>query len=578
MSDNDADPQGNITPDTEANIVQARDLPFRHVVRAYGSCIGYLLRRKAQRTPNVNWLTYYDENGRAGSYSYGQFMEALRVLAGWMRTEAHIEPGDRIATLLVNDPRTVLAYFATWTLGATVVPINPAEDEERIRYILQNSRAKALLVPEESRDKWSKLAQPTPEAEDENPPFPAIHPLPIALCDYDSAAASPLFATPPMREHLNFPFHTECLIVYTSGTTGPPKGVVLEHGNLISDAFAISFWMGFNETDRAMNVLPLHHVNGIVVTLITPLLFGGSVVINRKFSAHSFWQTLETEQCTWVSVVPTILAFLLEKRDDIRRYDLSRFKRILCGAGPLTVELASRFHDAFGLRITHGYGLSETTCYSSFLPSEQTEEEYNYWMHKCGFPSIGCPLRVNEMQIHDADGNALPPNTRGEIVIRGANVMRGYYERPDANLEAFAHGWFRSGDEGFYRVGEDEQAYFFITGRLKEIIIRGGVNLSPFDVDEVLNAIPGVGAAMAVGFENAIYGEEVGAYVQLEDGAMLDDAAILAACRQKLPFAKSPKVIVFGDTFPVTSTGKYQRSKLRPLFAAWKDTQFREPK
>ena len=545
---------------------------------AYGTCIGDILPKCVRRTSNANWLTYYDENGRAGNYTHWQFMKVLRVLAGWMQTEAQIKPGDRIATLLVNDPRTALAYFAAWTLGATIVPINPNEDEERIRYILQNSRAKVLLVPEENQDKWSKLLQPTPEAADENPPLPTIYPLSAALCDYESAADSPLFDTAPISEHPRFPFQTECLIVYTSGTTGPPKGVVLEHGNLIADALTISVWMGFNETDRAMNVLPLHHVNGIVVTLITPMICGGSVVINRKFSAHSFWQTLADERCTWVSVVPTILAFLLEKREDIRQYNLSRFRRILCGAGPLTTELASRFYDAFGLRIMHGYGLSETTCYSSFLPAEQTEAEYCHWMHECGFPSIGCPLYVNEMQIHDANGNPLPSDTRGEIVIRGANVMRGYYQRPDANRDAFAHGWFRSGDEGFYRMGEDGQPYFFITGRLKEIIIRGGVNLSPFDVDEVLNAIPGIRAAMAVGFENNIYGEEVGAYVQLQDGATLDEAAILAACRARLSFAKSPKVVVFGDTFPVTSTGKYQRNKLRPLFAAWKDTQFREAK
>ncbi len=301
-------------------------------------------------------------------------------------------------------------------------------------------------------------------------------------------------------------------------------------------------------------------------------------LINRKFSAGSFWKTLEAERCTWVSVVPTILAFLTERGEDITQYDLSRFKRILCGAGPLTVEVARRFHDKFGLRITHGYGLSETTCYSCFLPAEQTDAEYNYWMHECGFPSIGCPLPVNEMQIHDANGNSLPPETRGEIVIRGVNVMRYYFGRPDANRDAFAHGWFRSGDEGFYRMGADGLPYFFITGRLKELIIRGGINLSPFDVDEVLNAIPGVRAAMAVGFENNFYGEEVGAYVQREAGHSVTEDEILRACRAKLSFAKSPKVVVFGDTFPVTSTGKYQRNKLRPLFAAWKDTQFRETK
>ena len=172
---------------------------------AYGTCLGYILPQCVRRTSNDKWLTYYDENGLAGNYTHWQFMKALRVLAGWMQREVHIKPGDRIATLLVNDPRTVLAYFAAWTLGATIVPINPNEDEEHIRYILQNSRAKALLVPEENQDKWSKLLQPTPEAGDENPPFPTIYPLSATLCDYDSAAASPLFDTPPIRSSPTFP-------------------------------------------------------------------------------------------------------------------------------------------------------------------------------------------------------------------------------------------------------------------------------------------------------------------------------------------------------------------------------------
>ncbi|HZP82134.1 MAG TPA: fatty acid--CoA ligase family protein, partial [Chthonomonadaceae bacterium] len=169
-----------------------------------------------------------------------------------------------------------------------------------------------------------------------------------------------------------------------------------------------------------------------------------------------------------------------------------------------------------------------------------------------------------------------PEDARGEIVARGYNVMKYYFKRLDANRDTFAHGWFRSGDEGFYRTGTDGRAYFFITGRLKELIIRGGINYAPFDIDEALNAIPGVKAAMAVGFENRYYGEEVGAYVQLEAGAQLTEAEILRACREKLPFAKCPKVVVFGDTFPVTSTGKYQRNKLKPLFVQWKETQFRE--
>jgi long-chain acyl-CoA synthetase len=240
------------------------------------------------------------------------------------------------------------------------------------------------------------------------------------------------------------------------------------------------------------------------------------------------------------------------------------------------VDLARRFEERFGVPIVHGYGLSETTCYSCFLPADLGEREHARWMRDFGFPSIGVPLDVNEMAIHDPAGRELAPGQRGEIVLRGPNVMKGYHRRPEANAETFAHGWFRSGDEGFLQHDERGRAFFFITGRIKELIIRGGVNLSPFEIDEVLNRIPGVARGLAVGFENDWYGEEVGAYVQRAPGAELGAAEILAACRARLPFAKSPKVVVFGDEVPVTSTGKYQRGRLRPLVAAHKATQFRE--
>jgi long-chain acyl-CoA synthetase len=275
-----------------------------------------------------------------------------------------------------------------------------------------------------------------------------------------------------------------------------------------------------------------------------------------------------------VSVVPTLLAFLLEDARGREGHDLARFRHFICGAGPLTVELAARFEERFGLRVVHGYGLSETTCYSSMLPVELAAE-HGGWMREHGFPSIGTPP-PNEMAIHDSEGNPVPEGERGEIVIRGVNVMRGYYRRPEANAEAFAHGWFRSGDEGFFRRGADGREYFFITGRIKELIIRGGVNLSPFEIDEVLSAIPGVACGLAVGFENKWYGEEVGAYVMLEPGAALDEAAILRACRERLPFGKAPKVVVFGSDIPVTATGKYQRGRLVPLFADFKDVQYRD--
>src|SRR5207247_640884 len=157
-----------------------------------------------------------------------------------------------------------------------------------------------------------------------------------------------------------------------------------------------------------------------------------SVVLNHRFQAATFWQRLAEEQCTWVSVVPTVLAFLCEKPADLSALDLSRFRHIICGAGPLTVELARRFDETFHKRIVHGYGLSETTCYSCFLPPTLTSEEHHHWMAECGFPSIGCPISANEMAIHDPDGQPLGEEARGEIVIRGHNVMKYYFKRPDA--------------------------------------------------------------------------------------------------------------------------------------------------
>jgi len=526
--------------------------------------IGQLLDQRAAEHTAANFLTHVsgvtqgDQVVRSMEFSYAETYSAAQNFAVLLEN-AGMKTGDRVATFLTNGWHTVVAYFGAWMLGVTVVPINVSEAEDRIAYVLENSEAKWVLSWGDHGATYTTLRETQPHL----PP----------LIDIEDVMDSSEPTTDKFP--LDFPPDTEALIIYTSGTTGAPKGVVLDHYNLMADAQTIAEWHNFTPADRAMLILPIHHVNGIVVTLMTPLYSGGSVVLNSKFSASNYWNIIEQEGCTWGSVVPTILAFLCEKGEDISQYDLSRFRHLICGAGPLTVQMAQRFDTQFGVRVVHGYGLSETTCYSCFLPIDLNPEDYRHWMFECGFPSIGVPVPVNEMQIQDSDGATLPPDVRGEIVIRGHNVMREYFKRPEVNAETFKYGWFRSGDEGFYRVGDDGLPYFFITGRIKELIIRGGINLSPFDIDEVLNAISGIKAAMAVGFENDFYGEEVGAYVQLEEGSTLSAEEILTACLAALPASKSPKVVVFGDTFPVTSTGKYQRNKLKPLFAEWRGIQFR---
>ncbi|HVP29050.1 MAG TPA: class I adenylate-forming enzyme family protein [Myxococcota bacterium] len=549
--------------ETRARIARARasDATLPALARLTTRDFAALLDAR-RATPDAPWLIYHGDDGLRRAYTYA---DLLSRVAARVRSllRLGVGRGDRVATLFHNDPEGPLTCFAAWRLGACVVPVNMGEDAERIAFVLEHSEAKAVLYLPEHAGHAERLRARLPGI--------AVWAATDALGEAPRAGDLLSDVAAPEAED-------EALIVYTSGTTGAPKGVVLTQQNLLADADCIARWHGIDAGSRLQCVLPIHHVNGLVVTLVTPLSVGASTVLLRRFQTGSFWRRIAEEGVHVVSVVPTLLAFLLEEEAGTAGLDLSGFRHLICGAGPLTVDLARRFEERFGVRIVHGYGLSETTCYSCFLPLDLAAAEHAHFMRDFGFPSIGVPVDANEMAIHDAEGNALPAGRRGEIVLRGVNVMKGYYRRPEANAETFRHGWFRSGDEGFFERDAKGRPFFFITGRIKELIIRGGVNLSPFEIDEVLNGIPGVKRGLAVGFENDWYGEEVGAYVQLEPGVPADAEGILAACRAKLPFSKAPKVVVFGDEIPVTSTGKYQRGRLRPHFVAHKGAQFREPK
>jgi long-chain acyl-CoA synthetase len=559
-----------LEPKTQRNIRAARDLshrPFEDRMTKVDT-LAELLEQQAAHLQHKPWMIYH-QDGQTTSFSYGQFYADVCRTANFMQQGLGLGVGDRIAVLAYNHPLTVQVYFAAWMLGVCVVPINAGEDDERVVYIQKNSEAKAIFVMPDHIKRYASLRGEEHSIEHfiqlMGEPDKSYVQLKDATHKYPSKLTRPDFGP-----------ETESLIVYTSGTTGPPKGVVLEQYNQLADAHSIAEWHEMHEGDRMMCILPIHHVNGIIVTLCAPLYYGGSVVLNRRFSATSFWKLMAEHRVNVVSVVPTVLAFLCEKGEDIGPRDLTHFRHFICGAGPLTVELGRRFEEQFNMVIQHGYGLSETTCYDCFLPLHQPKEVHSKWMRDYGFPSIGCPISCNEMAIHDDAGNPLPPGKRGEIVARGHCVMKGYHMRPDANKDTFKHQWFRSGDEGFWEEGDDGLQYYFITGRLKELIIRGGINYSPFEIDEVLNRIEGVKAGMSVGFPNDMYGEEVGAYVVLEEGARLSADDVMAECAKHLPFTKQPKVVIIGTDFPVTSTGKYQRNKLKDLFAEWRGTQFKQ--
>ncbi|MDZ7771507.1 MAG: class I adenylate-forming enzyme family protein [Balneolaceae bacterium] len=520
---------------------------------------------QARRDSGDPYLVYIDEEDNRTELSYADFCGLVFDTARFLQGRG-LEKGDRIATVSHNHWHTVVHYFAAWLLGLVVVPVNLGEDNDRIAYILRNGKVELAFIRIDYRDRLAAILQN----------YDGLKHIETVICEdtvenftRSEGEGAELRPAGELGE-------SEALIVFTSGTTGAPKGVVLSQRNLLEDARSIAGWHGIDEGARMMCVLPIHHVNGTVVTMITPFYAGGSTVLNQRFRVSRFFPIAEEEGVHVASMVPTLLQYLNSWYEEHERPECPDFRHVICGAGPLTVKVARTFEERLDLPIIHGYGLSETTCYSCFVPAGLPEEEHARWMRDYGYPSIGVPVPANEMAIHDEEGNALGEEERGEIVIRGVNVMMGYYNNREANEETFRHGWFRSGDEGFYVRDDQGRPYFFITGRLKELIIRGGVNLAPLEIDEVINRVPGVDSGIAVGFENEWYGEEVGAYVKREEDSDITEEEVIAFCRERLPFAKTPKAVVFGEQIPVTSTGKYQRRKVTHHFEAWKEVQFRE--
>ena len=510
------------------------------------------------------FLIYRDSEGNRIEISYREFYDAVLDTARFFQSKG-LKVGDKIGTISHNHWHTVIHYFAAWFCGLVVVPVNLSEDDQRIEYILENAEVKLALVREDYTSRIQDIAIGNDK----------LSSVQLIECGHN---LDPFSLEKGDLKEPDFDSETEALIVFTSGTTGNPKGVVLTQRNLLEDARSISEWHTIESKTRMMCVLPIHHVNGTVVTVMTPFFVGGSVVLNEKFQIDQFFPIIEEEKIDIVSVVPTLLQYLNSFYEDKKAPGLDYFSHVICGAGPLTVNVAKNFEEKFGKRIIHGYGLSETTCYSCYLPLDISDKAHQKWMQDFGYPSIGVAIPANEMAIHDENGNTLKEGERGEIVIRGVNVMKGYFNNREANENAFSNGWFRSGDEGFYQKDEEGNAYYFITGRIKELIIRGGINFAPLEIDEVINKAPGVKAGIAVGFENDWYGEEVGAYVELEEGVKENSDRIIEYCKEHLPHSKTPKVIVFGNEIPVTSTGKYQRRKVAHLFSEWKEVQFRKNK
>lgn len=482
-------------------------------------------------------------------YTHNRFNDLVGRLARGLREKCGIGKGDLVALHLHNSAEFAIAMYAAWRIGAAVTPLNPALTADEISYQLRDSGAKVWIfdaqVKEKVADTLARLGDTAPAR---------------VVVGGDGGEEALSWEEVFAEEGLSFErsgmmeeaMEEIALVIYTSGTTGRPKGVMLSHSNLYHMVRSMVEAVEMTENDRALLILPLFHVNGIMVTLVLPLFVGGSTVILRRFHPMDFLAAIQKHRPTYFSAVPTIYGILLQLPEEaVKNVDFSSLRFGLCGAAPMPKDLFIRFEERYPVKILEGYGLSEGTVASTFNPL--------HGKRKIG--SIGIPLPGQEVKIFDEQDRELPPGKIGEIVIRGKNVMVGYLNRPEATGEALRGGWLRSGDLGY----KDEDGYIHIVDRKKDLIIRGGQNIYPAEVENVLYRHPAVYEAAVIGVPDEKYGEEVKAFVSLkkEYQGRVDEEEILRFCQEHLAYYKTPKSVEFLDELPKNSVGKIIKAPLR---------------
>lgn len=513
--------------------------------------LGGLLETRAKAKPDKPFL-FSEADGR--SFTYADFHEAVDRAARMLSAEG-IAKGDVVSLLMPNSAEYIIGYFACWQLGALAGPVNSLLKEHEIEFVMNNSEAKAILVGSEFRERVENIKQVLP------------HLRSIISFD-DEAEATQRYARllraseESSRQDACVP-DDDAIIIYTSGTTGKPKGCLLTHGNVIANARQISQWLSFTEDDRLLTIMPLFHMNAVSVTTMSALYAGASTVVSPKFSGSKFWNIISDYQITSFGSVATMLSMLLHTYPggvpEGLKTDQLRFA--MCGSAPVPAEVMRRFEETFNCPVIEGYGLSESTCRSTFNPTDGRRRPGS-----CGLP-IG-----NEMKVVDDNDNEVVDGELGEIVLRGENILKGYFKNPEATERAFRGGWFHTGDVGY----RDADGFFYIVDRKTDMIIRGGENIYPREIDEVLYQHPAVAAAATIGVPDPLYGEEVAAFVVLKDGAQASEQELIDHCKAELADYKCPKTVHVVKDIPKGPTGKLLKRELAKIYASGGATSLSE--
>ncbi|MCX4244867.1 long-chain-fatty-acid--CoA ligase [Paraliomyxa miuraensis] len=479
--------------------------------------------------------------------TYAQLHGMARRFA-WALQGLGVEPGQHVALMLPNVPQFIAAYFGAHYAGCTVVPLNVLLTGPEVAYHLRDSDAVALVV-------WEGFLEHAHAGAARVDDCKHLIVAKADPTDLDEPAGARSFnrmlatATPVEDLPATNPDDT-AVILYTSGTTGQPKGAELTHFNLFYNALYSRDKLCDMSVDTvALVTLPLFHSFGQTVLQNAVLGAGGTLVLLPRFTPQDAFALMQAHHVTLFAGVPTMY-FALLHHPEADRYDLSSLQRCVSGGSAMPVEVMKAFDDKYGVDILEGYGLSETSPVASFNRSDRPKKP----------GSIGLPIEDVEFRLVDDDGHRVEESGKpGEIWIFGPNVMKGYYNKPEATHASIQHGWFRTGDV----ATRDDDGFYFIVDRKKDMIIRGGFNVYPREIEEVLYAHPAVVEAAVIGMPHPKHGEEVMAVLALREGHTATAEEIVEYCKQNLAAYKYPRLVEFRDSLPKGATGKILKRVLR---------------
>lgn len=495
-----------------------------------------LLTSTASRLPNQPVIHF-----KRARLTYSELLEKVYNVAAGLKNQG-VKKGMNVALMMTNRPEYIITYFAILANGGTVVPINPAFKEQEVTYIVNDSESEMLIIEEASK----------PVVEKALDQFKTVNIIINYSDTVDERFVSwHLLDTPASISEI-LPLHSSDVaqIIYTSGTTGSPKGAMITHGNLNWMAITAAVYNQLVPSDRVLCVLPLFHAYAKLQGFLAPIAHGCSIYLEERFHPVETLKAIAEHEITIFLGVPTMYAYFAQVPHLVEQLDFSKLRTAGSGGASLPAELLHKTNEWLGVDISEGYGLTESTV-MLMTTHRSLPKKVN---------SVGMPLPGIDLKIINPEGNEVALHEVGEIIFRGPNMMDGYYKKPDETANTIKDGWLHTGDLAY----RDEDGYHFIVDRKKDIIIRGGFNVYPREIEELLYEHPAVVECSVIGRPDPIFGEKTVAYVVVKDAELTEDA-VRNYCKEKLAEYKVPDYVSFIEEIPKSGTGKILKTALKDL-------------